>query len=100
MRLSDWSSDVCSSDLAAVAHLRVADAVGEVGQRGDLRPHRGVAGDGGMGRHGADDELAAVLADALQVPDAAEVDQVGRAGEALLQESGRASCRERVWQYV
>src|SRR3546814_894086 len=35
-----------AADGAAVAHLRVADAVGEVGQRGDLRPHRGVAGDG------------------------------------------------------
>src|SRR3546814_10096019 len=40
MRISDWSSDVCSSDLAL--HRRLADAVVDH-LRGDV--HRGFAGD-------------------------------------------------------
>src|SRR3546814_13677353 len=44
MRISDWSSDVCSSDLAAqiLAHLRIQRAEGLVQQQ-----------HGGIDRHGA-----------------------------------------------
>src|SRR3546814_14127082 len=80
MRISDWSSDVCSSDLAgdvAAAFVEqrgggvevvVGQGQGEVGQR--LGHARG-------GRHAEGQRAAAGL------------DQIGR-----------ASCRERVCQYV
>src|SRR3546814_10448475 len=83
MRISDWSSDVCSSDLVldpadaaidpALAHAR-ARWPGRAAPPGVLRivlEHRPV----GSGGRDADRE-------------------VGRA------EIGRASCRERVCQYV
>src|SRR3546814_6720389 len=38
MRISDWSSDVCSSDLEPAGGVEVAECVGEVG---DERGHRG-----------------------------------------------------------
>src|SRR3546814_5055352 len=87
MRISDWSSDVCSSDLADQrraldrgGHLAVLD---QVGLRG--REHELAAGDV---------DLAA-----------AEIDGVEAAlhrGDDLLRlaEIGRASCRESVCQYV
>src|SRR3546814_3839846 len=87
MRISDWSSDVCSSDLVAddldtlqcldvavhIAHLqpRLVQEFGQIlghalGQRGD---EGAVSSGGGLFRLGD-------------------------------QEIGRASCRERVCQYV
>src|SRR3546814_7155362 len=75
MRISDWSSDVCSSDLAA---LLVPDA-------GVL-----IAGD--------------MLSDVeVPLPDLAAEDPLGdyeRALDLFAGQIGRASCRERVWQYV
>src|SRR3546814_256177 len=80
MRISDWSSDVCSSDLigvagpgdidAAQAYLEVADWL-----MFDARPPKDRAG-------------------ALPGGNALAFDW------ALIAEIGRASCRERVCQYV
>src|SRR3546814_10170461 len=75
MRISDWSSDVCSSDLPAQERL---------GRR---------QGEGGAGR------LRAGAPDAQDVrggfePEAREV------GCGQLREIGRASCRESGCQYV
>src|SRR3546814_10256533 len=87
MRISDWSSDVCSSDLRQVLDVRR-----------QLVAHPGL--------HGVD--AAAGLFDGM-VPGAIEViDVVARAaghrhGDAAVsphREIGRASCRERVCQYV
>src|SRR3546814_12991764 len=101
MRISDWSSDVCSSDLPALeAHLRA-----EPLQR-RLRPDdanmaalvRGAIADG-MLRLGRTEEaiarLQAILSDPLL--DAAHVGESTVAGHRKI---GRASCRERVCQYV
>src|SRR3546814_3161951 len=63
MRISDWSSDVCSSDLLARLHRREQTLEGDVDEL-HLLPES--------------------LADFVH-----EVDQIGR-----------ASCRERVCQYV
>src|SRR3546814_7598133 len=98
MRISDWSSDVCSSDLDA-ARARLADRIGVEQQK--------VGG-------GADRDAAAV-------PDAVEAGRLAgeltdglfeREGPALpypmaeklqpvsgVAEIGRASCRERECQY-
>src|SRR3546814_10195448 len=83
MRISDWSSDVCSSDLDARSgdesrngDVQVADVV--VQRRAEL--------------------LDLVLPDAdLAGPDA-ELEEAVR--EVANEEIGRASCRERVCQYV
>src|SRR3546814_14181979 len=80
MRISDWSSDVCSSDLhhAGFEALDLADLVG-LGQRLHvLVDHAEAAGLGHGDRH---------LGLGHRIP---------RRGEQL----GRASCRERVFQYV
>src|SRR3546814_9835130 len=71
MRISDWSSDVCSSDLIAIDVRRAREV-----------PH---------------DELVEQISDRLSkaiglIPDVHEC--------IHLEEIGRASCRERVCQYV
>src|SRR3546814_10198244 len=48
MRISDWSSDVCSSDLLAARHLDAA-ALGRLARGGDLRRrHRGAVRPAGV----------------------------------------------------
>src|SRR3546814_19204109 len=119
MRISDWSSDVCSSDLleplvrehlvpGAAAHLEDLEALGEllVGDvdRGDeavarvlLHPvevleDAGLRGVWACGAQGRDEDVGGAPAHYRE-----EV-EVGTGGGALVQ-IGRASCRERVCQY-
>src|SRR3546814_10462282 len=77
MRISDWSSDVCSSDLAARVLLALGPRVREIGSE--------------QWSSGLPDGLAKALARAL--PQVRWHDISG-------QKIGRASCRERVGQYV
>src|SRR3546814_4001972 len=89
MRISDWSSDVCSSDLL---HLQRRTALG------DLDPGTGL--DGGGPDRGVGGQQERPLA-------VGEEDE-GRADRRLTclveaaheEQIGRASCRERVCQYV
>src|SRR3546814_1536178 len=96
IRMSDWSSDVCSSDLLAFEQaeaasrrcprirlhlLRRAQADGEGGGQG-----RGLRQPGEL-PHGRAGALR------LQIPERA-IQRVAR------RQLGRASCRERVCQYV
>src|SRR3546814_9698362 len=83
MRISDWSSDVCSSDLT-VAVVRLA-AVAPADQRGAR--HADAQGD----------RLEGQVVRVLDVGDDAE--PVGAQAQAVA-EIGRASCRERVCKYV
>src|SRR3546814_7151975 len=101
MRISDWSSDVCSSDLDAdlddgLGHRGDA-AIRVLARVGDRDGLPGVGRDGV--RHGwcrgdeVEPELAfEALRDDLQVE---EPEETGPEAEI-----GRASCRERVCQYV
>src|SRR3546814_6889657 len=77
MRISDWSSDVCSSDLAprrrGQQRLHALEAVGGV--------------DSGLAQRG--------LVELFQVA----YQHIGFGG-VHLEQIGRASCRERVCQYV
>src|SRR3546814_11003027 len=77
MRISDWSSDVCSSDLTKVEAWMVNDVFPWIGSRraGDLE---------------APDFLAAVR----------RVESRGAIESAHRIQIGRAACRERVCQYV
>src|SRR3546814_10006193 len=87
MRMSDWSSDVCSSDLAVEEAVDVALRVVEAAGAG---PAIGAA----------EDRLVAVLAaDAVDLG-GGDVQRLvpGNGDEGL--EIGSASCRERVSQYV
>src|SRR3546814_7230122 len=80
MRISDWSSDVCSSDLHGFG-------------RGD--PMVVVLDNQGLGRRGADsvDRCGVDLRVRLRLGDIL-------VGQRELEEIGRASRRERVCQYV
>src|SRR3546814_10742866 len=98
MRISDWSSDVCSSDLRA--GLRRGDAL--CARLGLLRRLRVVLVVG---------LVSGALRAVLRLVGASLVDSVSRRLVALdqfirtatllaIDQIGRASCRERVCQYV
>src|SRR3546814_20142514 len=105
MRISDWSSDVCSSDLLLLrsSQTRLNNSLTTAGMRqGSISAGRDtvvpVAGDGPAreppsatwaarrARAGCKDSLHPLRAHRTLVPLATEI--------------GRASCRERVCQYV
>src|SRR3546814_15966470 len=98
MRISDWSSDVCSSDLLALHHSdrhRHAAVLGDLSPR--FRVHRG--------KQSCIRELTLQIAqNALIVSPALR--PFGEAPEVAFLHGlatfaiGRASCRERVCQYV
>src|SRR3546814_19532293 len=106
MRISDWSSDVCSSDLhveggtaelpgvqrrdEVVLHqVLAAPGIDEAGSPGELREQAPVQDAGGLGRQRqqADKDL-----DLRQ--------QRGEDVRPAVAEIGRATCRERVCQYA
>src|SRR3546814_7033762 len=82
MRISDWSSDVCSSDLDFSFSGRQASNLDEAG-RGEWRRLSWIGNEGNGARK-------AVLQLADRVYQGPHGDQ----------EIGRASCRERVCKYV
>src|SRR3546814_11231353 len=88
MRISDWSSDVCSSDLidgqVVIAHRR---ALGHA--------PIGFAGAVGVDRQR---QLELRVRSAMRQPQRALERRCH--GEARRHQIGRASWRERVWQYV
>src|SRR3546814_9427407 len=86
MRISDWSSDVCSSDLQAEARQQVH----EVADSPDLTPEQDLR-----------DKVAELLADAIHFDGCIRVDAFGGTCTCLIgRQIGRASCRERVCQSV
>src|SRR3546814_5595951 len=96
MRISDWSSDVCSSDLIAAFHLpdRVDEAVGRrgVARAGDEMQHHFRVGSG-LTDGAAGDQLTAQR----QAIGEIAVMRDGDAADFQLQ-IGRATCRERACQ--
>src|SRR3546814_15582125 len=104
MRISDWSSDVCSSDLLG-GHARLNLGARQLGDEAVGRAHRAMIDFGE--RHivelaAADDDRGVAL-DALHRADALAVGAVklGAGADLFARRAlGRASCRERVGQYV
>src|SRR3546814_14505262 len=107
MRISDWSSDVCSSDLLVDLRLDRA-GVGDLLQTARFDDRAGIA-------TGVEHFVEHVLGDAAgdgvvgdQIDEPAErLRRNGRFGDALAglveateQQIGGASCRERGGQYV
>src|SRR3546814_4967320 len=90
MRIIDWSSDVCSSDLAAG---RGSDRLEILHARGRHLFDEAVVREGPGRGHAILVEIPAFAA--------GDPDGVRGGGDALgLEEIGRASCRERVCTYV
>src|SRR3546814_8330702 len=92
MRISDWSSDVCSSDLALAAHGYVLEEAGLV-KRADRLPDVGLvdavaALDRQVGEHGA-------RADALQAVDADVADGEAAVGSDSRREGVRGGLGRR-----
>src|SRR3546814_19501593 len=93
MRISDWSSDVCSSDLRHAQRLRRSERGLDVEQAESFRFARRPLDAARIGDPRAEHLVAA-----------AEPDDQAAAPDMRLEvdvpEIGRASCRERVCQYV
>src|SRR3546814_3421250 len=86
MRISDWSSDVCSSDLVRIVDVESGRDCG-VDERGEIV----VRGPNMLkGYYNAPDKTAEVIRNGwFHTGDIGSIDEIGR-----------ASCRERVCQYV
>src|SRR3546814_4718248 len=95
MRISDWSSDVCSSDLLGERRREIAVDAHDLAGRAHLQPkHRIDAGETGEGKNRfLYGDMAKVAVIDLKVPE-------GRERLSGHHEIGRAACRERVCQYV
>src|SRR3546814_10146759 len=121
MRISDWSSDVCSSDLPDEARIDPRGAAGDraVAAARGRRQHRIAeqkdigridlkAAGGGIAGAARAPRSAAIVASRLSADARRVVGELCARGkreaiagdEIELPEIGRASCRERVCQYV
>src|SRR3546814_19998361 len=118
MRISDWSSDVCSSDLvhdggseAALDRVVEEDRVqhvarGGVETEGDVGEAEQDLAVGQLARDGLDGiqspqaELAVILVAGADGEGQRIDDEVAGRQAVLQAEIGRASCRARVCQYV
>src|SRR3546814_19768166 len=95
MRISDWSSDVCSSDLVEHARDRKRITASPSRADGAVRALRAVVN---YLRAERDLDLPDV---ARKINAANGWGKVARRRRALTgEEIGRAACRESVWQYV
>src|SRR3546814_1899535 len=88
MRISDWSSDVCSSDLPVLGPESV------IASRAAVAALQQAKGSKYMAFHDA------MMAFRGQLSDTEIFRMAGEAGLDVAKQIGRASCRERVCQYV
>src|SRR3546814_9819367 len=99
MRISDWSSDVCSSDLSTVREAREAEAAGAdviIAQGAEAGGHRAACV-----ADRAEAELVGLVALVPAIVDAVKVPVVATGGIADGRGAiGSASCRERVCPFV
>src|SRR3546814_10659748 len=83
LRISDWSSDVCSSDLRVTVRLVDSPACVVV-EANELSPHL----------------LRMLQAAGQEAPEVKPILEINPEHALIGREIGRASCRERVCQYV
>src|SRR3546814_10807376 len=97
MRISDWSSDVCSSDLRQLVAAETAEQV-ERQQRGMPLVHvKGID----LEAEGAEQPDAADAEHDFLLQPIGKIAAVEMVGDApVVGKVGRASCRESVGQYV
>src|SRR3546814_17384513 len=92
MRISDWSSDVCSSDLTYLCSVRTMyRLLTSVGENRERRDQRAPV-------HHAAPRLSATAPDQVWTWDITKL--VTLTTGVFLNQTGSASCRERVCQYV
>src|SRR3546814_12172768 len=111
MRISDWSSDVCPSDLVAIGDIALQTAEAEIAraaQRQFQRLEHVEADD--VGRIDkfmvvgidVEERIARCFGKSGKLKHGIEVERIAAifavAGLGI-EQNGRASCRERVWQY-
>src|SRR3546814_20706281 len=100
MRISDWSSDVCSSDLTH--SLEVAQIARTIARalrlNEDLTEALALAHDIGHPPFGHEGEFA--LQSAMESAGGVDHNANTIRVLTLLEKNGRAACRERVWQNV
>src|SRR3546814_13409084 len=113
MRISDWSSDVCSSDLFSLGHALEHYAMGRAKRAiealAELAPRTAMVrrGDGGLSEVPVESLVIGdtvvvkpnerLSADGFVVAGRSSIDQAPVTGESV--QIGRASCGERVCQY-
>src|SRR3546814_11347204 len=101
MRISDWSADVCSSDLLAA---RVAAERGRMQESAALQARAAALSPGEAAPFAldGDDTLVAMAADAAPLDPSKAIPAISAdiAHDRFAREIGRASCRERVCQIV
>src|SRR3546814_13921825 len=95
MRISDWSSDVCSSDLIDLA-VKEGQTLGVVGESGSGKTTLGLA----LLRLVSSKGPIVYLGDRIDGFDSKRMRPLRRHMQIVFKEIGRASCRERVCQYV
>src|SRR3546814_18796560 len=117
MRISDWSSDVCSSDLLGYAPVAIAETLVLAEEKAKSVPFDGAILDCNIGTEkfwpvadylmgkgvpilfatgGNSDEIPERFADCHSLE---KTDTMGNDEIELAEQNGRASCRERVGQY-
>src|SRR3546814_17360643 len=92
MRISDWSSDVCSSDLKALVSEKFFDLCATFGQERVGMMTGDATVNGGAPIICCTAEILANIA--LRDGDSADV------GQVVMDEIGKEACRERVCKYV
>src|SRR3546814_5925378 len=102
MRISDWSSDVCSSDRLGLVDDALEGAIGHSGVRGtlevQLRPPLDLRERRSQLMRGVRHEVAQLPFG--RIPPPIEPNDRRRNRSGLGEQIGRASCRARGWQYV
>src|SRR3546814_3812629 len=88
VRISDWSSDVCSSDLLGLVLHRLAGAVDDFGAAAEAALHAAQQEGPVVFAGGGEFQRGTGFAD----------EGIGQVEQAIVLEIGRASCRERVCQ--
>src|SRR3546814_10308029 len=97
MRISDWSSDVCSSDLRGLSACGIEPGTMDSGNRA------GVIGDGCDNRRPGRPAIRDIVLGGAVIAVRVKPKRVGAGSvqdASAKEEIGRASCRERVCQYV
>src|SRR3546814_3501248 len=100
MRISDWSSDVCSSDLLGFASFFTKAAVSALQELPTVNAR--IDGEEIVYARYYDIGMALSTPNGLMVPVMRDCDKKSFAEieKTLSDQIGRASCRERVCQYV
>src|SRR3546814_3730011 len=104
MRISDWSSDVCSSDLLAKENQRIEEELSQELMH-ELSARDGFDVPPSPDLHASEGDAMNIENDGIEDEDDSDEDEEVEAPKTRSKKkpsskNGRASCRERVCQYV